>query len=228
MKTSAATVDKTVYCITIIVLQQLIAPQLRKESTATNENYVKLNVILHQTSKLLNTIVCGLALRGTPNKKKLIVTKNRAAQAAVREHGPLPSTTTALHKGLKKNKCSIAWVEKNHRYTMQQKGPKLGKKKTPYCDGATGDALWNGDGSTDEETTEDGRDGNEDAAICPGITRKAKIRNEVVRNRMKVGSLQDKLKEWRLKWKSRISRTEGTCVGKVVQQVKVGNGRDEY
>ena len=42
MKTSAITVDKTVYCVTITVLQQLIAPQLCQESTASNENYAEL------------------------------------------------------------------------------------------------------------------------------------------------------------------------------------------
>ena len=60
-------------------------------------------------------------------------------------------------------------MEENHTCTMRQKGPKLCKRKTPYQDGATGDALWNGNCSTDKETrTEDGRDGNDDAAICPG------------------------------------------------------------
>ena len=52
---SAATVHKTVYCVMIIVLKQLIAPQLCKISTAPNENYIKLNVILHHKSKFLNT-----------------------------------------------------------------------------------------------------------------------------------------------------------------------------
>ena len=38
---------------------------------------------------------------------------------------------------------------------------------------------------------------------------------------MKVGSLKDKLREWRLRWKGHFSRKEDTYVGKVVQQVKV-------
>ena len=41
--------------------------------------------------------------------------------------------------------------------------------------------------------------------------------NKVVRKRTKVESLQDKLREWRLKWKGRISGKEDTCVVKVVQ-----------
>ena len=55
MKTSAATIDKTIYFVTPIVLQQLIALQLCKASTASNENCVELNVILHQKSKFPNT-----------------------------------------------------------------------------------------------------------------------------------------------------------------------------
>ena len=39
---------------------------------------------------------------------------------------------------------------------------------------------------------------------------------------MKVRSLQDKLRECRLRWKSHISKKEDACVGKVVQQVQVG------
>ena len=35
----------------------------------------------------------------------------------------------------------MAWVVENIRCTMQQKGSKLGKRKTLYHDGATGDAL---------------------------------------------------------------------------------------
>ena len=46
--------------------------------------------------------------------------------------------------------------------------------------------------------------------FAQGVTRKHIIRNAVVRKRMKVGSLQDKLREWL------------TYVSKVVQQVKVG------
>ena len=45
--------------------------------------------------------------------------------------------------------------------------------------------------------------------FAQGVTRKYIIRNAVVRKRMKVGSLQDKLREWL------------TYVGKVVQQIKV-------
>ena len=41
IKTSAVTVDRTVYCITVIVLEHLIAPQQHKESTVSNKNYVK-------------------------------------------------------------------------------------------------------------------------------------------------------------------------------------------
>ena len=70
MKTSAVTVDKTVYCVTVVVLQELIAPQLCKESTASNENDVELNFILHQKPKFFNKIVCCLSLRGASNKTK--------------------------------------------------------------------------------------------------------------------------------------------------------------
>ena len=69
MKTSAVTVDETVYWVTIIMLQ-LIAPQLCKESTASNENYVELSIILHQKSKFLNTMVCCHVVRGASNKTK--------------------------------------------------------------------------------------------------------------------------------------------------------------
>ena len=65
MKTFAVTVDKTVYCVTFIVLKQLIAPQLCKESTESNENCVDLNVVLHQKFKFLI-----LWLRGGPRKTK--------------------------------------------------------------------------------------------------------------------------------------------------------------
>ena len=70
MKTSAVTVDMTVYRVTIVVLQQLIAPQLCKESTASKENYmyVELNVVLHQKSK--RCLV--LSLRGVLNKTKTL------------------------------------------------------------------------------------------------------------------------------------------------------------
>ena len=85
MKASTATVDKTVYCVTIIMLQQLIAPQLRKESTASNESYVELNGVLLQKSKFLNTIVCCLVVtRSCKQKKEFRVTQNKGAQAAVR------------------------------------------------------------------------------------------------------------------------------------------------
>ena len=60
LKQKASTVDKMVYCVTIVVLQLLIAPQLCEELSASNEKYVELNVILHQKSKFLNTIVCYL------------------------------------------------------------------------------------------------------------------------------------------------------------------------
>ena len=63
----------------------------------------------------------------------------------------------------------MKWVEEICGCTMRQKGPKLDKRKTPYHDGATGHALWNGNDSTDKETrTEDGKDGNKNAAICQG------------------------------------------------------------
>ena len=41
MKTLAIIVDKTIYFVTIIALQQLIAPQQCRESTGSNENYIK-------------------------------------------------------------------------------------------------------------------------------------------------------------------------------------------
>ena len=63
-------VNKTVYCVTIIMLEQLNAPELCKESTESNENYVKLNVILHQKSKFLHTIVCCLVVTQCSNQNK--------------------------------------------------------------------------------------------------------------------------------------------------------------
>ena len=99
-------------------------------------------------------------------------------------------------------RISAAWhrVEENYRYNMRQKGPKLGKRKNPHHDGATGDALWSGNGSADKETrTEDVKDGNDYTAICTKGNTKDKIRNKVVRKIMKVGSLQNKLREWRLR-----------------------------
>ena len=75
MKASVATVDETVYCVTLIVLQQLIAPQLWKKSTASNESYVELNIILHQKSKFLDTIVCSLVvIRYSKQSKEFRVT----------------------------------------------------------------------------------------------------------------------------------------------------------
>ena len=51
------------------MLHQLIALQQGKESIASKENYVELNVILHQKSKFLNIIVC-LVVTHAPNKTK--------------------------------------------------------------------------------------------------------------------------------------------------------------
>ena len=62
MKTSSVTVDTTVCCVTIIVLQQLVGPQLCKEPTAPKENNVELNIILDQKFKFLNTIACSLVI----------------------------------------------------------------------------------------------------------------------------------------------------------------------
>ena len=59
---------------------QLNAPQLCKETTASNENYVELNVILRQKSKFLNTIVCCLVVtRYSKQNKEFKVTQNREA-----------------------------------------------------------------------------------------------------------------------------------------------------
>ena len=56
---------------------------------------------------------------------------------------------------------------------MRQKGPKLGKRKTPYNNGAIGDALRNKNGSTHKETRmENERKENKDAVICPGSNTK--------------------------------------------------------
>ena len=66
MKTFAVTVDKTVYCVTTVVLEQLIAPQLCREATASNKN----SAILHQKSKFLNTVVCCLVVRRCPEQNK--------------------------------------------------------------------------------------------------------------------------------------------------------------
>ena len=49
---STTIVDETVYCVTAVDCTQLC-----KESTASNKNYVELNVALHQKSKFLRTIV---------------------------------------------------------------------------------------------------------------------------------------------------------------------------
>ena len=76
MKTSAVTVDKRVHCVTIIVLPQLIAPQLCKESTAPNDNYGEVNAILHQKSKFFNTIICCLVnTRCSKQSKEFRVTQ---------------------------------------------------------------------------------------------------------------------------------------------------------
>ena len=70
MKASAQTVDKTIYCITIIVLQQLIVPQLFKESAASNKNHVELKVILHPKSCFFIPLFAVLPKCGVPNKTK--------------------------------------------------------------------------------------------------------------------------------------------------------------
>ena len=60
------------------MLEQLIAQQLCKESIASNESYVELNVILHQKSTFLNTIVCCLVVKWCSKKnKELEVNQNR-------------------------------------------------------------------------------------------------------------------------------------------------------
>ena len=81
MKTSAVTVDETVYCVTMILLHQLIAQQLCRELTASKKNYVEMNVISHQKSKFLNTVVCGLVTQCSKQYKEFRVTQNRG-------HGP--------------------------------------------------------------------------------------------------------------------------------------------
>ena len=88
MNTSAVTVDKTVDCVTIIILQQLFASQLCTESTASKVNDVELKGILHQKSKFLNTVACCFVVtRCSKQSKEFIVTQNRGTQAAVRGEG---------------------------------------------------------------------------------------------------------------------------------------------
>ena len=52
------------YCVTAVDCATTV-----QKSIASNENYVKLNVILHQKSKFLNTIACCLVV-DTLNKTK--------------------------------------------------------------------------------------------------------------------------------------------------------------
>ena len=111
---------------------------------------------------------------------------------------------------------------------MRQKSPKLGKKKPPYHDGATGDVLGM---EMVPQTKRQGQkiEGMEMRMLrfALAITRKDKIRNEVVRKTMKVESLLGKLREWSLRWKDHISRKEDTYHSKVVQQVKVGKRKTD-
>ena len=91
-------------------------------------------------------------------------------------------------------------MQENHKRTMRQNGSELGERETSYYDDTNGDALWNGNGSSNEEA-ERKMKGMDMRLLqfAQGITRKDKIRNELVRKRMEVGSLQDKLREWRLR-----------------------------
>ena len=94
----------------------------------------------------------------------------------------------------------MSWVEENHKCTKRKKDSELGEGETSYYDDTNGDALWNENGSTNEET-ERKMKGMEMRLLqfAQGKTRKDKIKNKLVGKRMEVGSLQDKLREWRLR-----------------------------
>ena len=79
------------------MLQQLIAPQMCKESTASNENYVELNGILHQKSKFLYTIFCYLVItRCYKQNKEFRMTPKRGTSSP----GPRSDGTEIRHTSL--------------------------------------------------------------------------------------------------------------------------------
>ena len=55
-----------------------------------------------------------------------------------------------------------------------------------------------------------------------GLTRKDKVRNEVVRERMGVGELSGKLRETRMRWYGHVTRRDDEYVGKRVQRLRIG------
>jgi hypothetical protein len=58
-----------------------------------------------------------------------------------------------------------------------------------------------------------------------GISKKEHIRNEVIREQMKVMAITEKMREQRLRWYGHVQRREVDYVGKRVERLKVEGGR---
>ncbi len=51
-----------------------------------------------------------------------------------------------------------------------------------------------------------------------GVSRKDKVRNEVIREKLTTGEFSAKLREARLRWWGHLIRSEATCVGRRVME----------
>ena len=58
-----------------------------------------------------------------------------------------------------------------------------------------------------------------------GVTRKGKIRNERIRNTVKVGPIEEKIQESRLRWFGHIQRRKEDYIGKRVERIEIGGRR---
>ena len=54
------------------------------------------------------------------------------------------------------------------------------------------------------------------------MTRKEKVRKEVIREKLTTGDLSAKLREARLRWWGHLIRSKATCVGRRVMELEVG------
>ena len=55
-----------------------------------------------------------------------------------------------------------------------------------------------------------------------GVTRKDKVRNEVIREKLTSEDFSAKLREARLRWWGHLIRSKATCVGRQVMELEVG------
>ena len=116
MKTFAVTVDKTIYCITIIV-GAVDCATLCKDPSSSNENYVELNVVLHQKSKCFNAIVCCLVVtRSSKQKKEFRITQNRGHKQPSGGRPPWPLVATAATCYSRTATCYVQIIQAHYHH----------------------------------------------------------------------------------------------------------------